>query len=293
MALLLAIGGLALSGCGSDNAGTPPKVVASNSQLADLVRQIGGSAASVTELAPAEVNPHTWMPPSDAAATLGAAAAVFHAGGQLEPWFDPLIKQAGSSADEVDLSKSAKLIGSGSDANDHWVTDIYNAKLAAKTVAATLTKLNPDAKETYAANLKAFTAAADKTDDELNYCSSLIDSSEQRVVAGHDDLAYLSKRYNFKVVAQIVNSGADAPTAHDQKRALREARRGRAKAVVPSWSEVDVEAGMIAQQLGVTKASVFSDSVSKLNPAAATLLGSITYTVKAIVAAVSRGKANC
>lgn len=286
-------GVLTTTGCGGGGVGTPPKVIASNSQIADLVKQVGGDAVNIAPLAPPAVNPHSWMPPSDAANLIKQAKLVFHAGGNLEPWFNSIYQQSGSTTSSVDLSQSVKLIGSGSKANDHWITDLDNAQLAAKKIADELTTANPKAAKTYSNNLAKFDSAARNTDETLVSCSTLVKPADRRVVAGHDDLAYLARRYQLKIVAKIVRSGEDVPTSADRDRAFRQAKAGKARVVAPSWSEVDTDAALLAQQLGVTKIAVFTDSLSDLTPSARTLLGSINYSVRAILLSVSNGKIKC
>jgi ABC-type Zn uptake system ZnuABC Zn-binding protein ZnuA len=289
--LAMAVG---VSGCGSDNgSGQAPKVVASNSQLLDLVSKIGAGAVNVTGMAPAAVNPHTWMPPSDSAATLKAAKIVFHNGGDLEPWFDPIVGQSNTSATVVDLSKSAKLIGKSENANAHWATDPRNAILAAKTVAAQLTKANPAAGELYKQNLAKFEKDASDLDTNLLLCTSRPAKKKMRVIAAHDDLGYLTARYEFKVVAKLVPSGADTPTQSDIDAAVSKGRAGGAAMVLNPWSEVDAAAGAVAQRLGITKSAVFTDALSDLTAGAKSLLGSIAYTVGLIVQTASNGKYHC
>lgn len=283
------------SGCGEANGpkGTPPNVVVSNSQLLDLVERIGGTSATYAGMAPPATNPHTWMPPSEAQDAFKKAKIIFHAGGDLEPWFGPTLKASGTDAEVIDLSKSVKLIGSGSTANGHWVTDLTNAQMAAKTVAQTLSAANPSGKSVYEENLKKFDEAARSADAPLQYCASLPSKSKKRIVAGHDDLDYIAKRYGFKIVAQMAQDGAQTPTASQNRQTLNKAKQQKARLVAPSWGELDAEAGTLAQQLGITKVSVFSDSTSNLTRVAESLVGSVAYTVNALVTGVSGGKHRC
>lgn len=289
LALVLAF---TAAGCGAGEESTPPKVIASNSQLLDLVQQIGGDQVSASGLAPAATNPHTWTPPSLAGDQLKAADVVFHAGGDLEPWFDAVKSVSQTKAEVIDLSKSVKTISRGGRVNGHWATDPTNAKLAAVKIAATLSSANPGGADAYSENLKKFEQAATEADELLQVCATKASPEQLRVVAGHDDLDYLAKRYGIKIVAKLAASGDQTPGPAQEARTLARAKSGDARLVSTPWGELDTQAALLAQKLDVTKVAVFTDALSNLTESAKSLLGSIGYTVGIIISSVNGGK-NC
>ncbi len=282
-----------LAGCGGSDESSTPKVLTSNSQLLGLVQQIGGDAAQATSLAPPAINPHNWQPPSLAAEEVKSADIVLHAGGDLEPWFAGVARAAAGAAEPVDLSQSVDLIKRGGRANGHWITDLENAKRAAAKIAELLKTANPDAAETYEKNLRAFDADATRADELLQVCTSTVGDKRLRVVAGHDDLDYLARRYGIKVVAKLAAAGQDTPDAARDSATRRRAERGGARVVTVPWGQLDTQAALLAQQLKVTKISIFTDSLSDLTEAAKSLIGSIVYSVNGIVSSVTGGKQHC
>lgn len=286
----------ALSGCGGssgEKSSSAPSVVATTSQMADLVSEIGGTEIKLTALAPPLVNTHTWQPPSDAAATVGKAKLVFRSGGDMDEWIEPVVRDAQATGKVVDLSKSAKLISSGGHVNSHWFTDLQNVKLAATVVASKLAAANPSGKDTYAKNLQVYLADVQDMDDSLMYCMGLPKGGKLRVVAGHDDLDYLSKHYGFSIVSQLVKRGKDTATDADASRTTREAKAGKAQVVTDPWGENDPQAAAVAFKLNRPKNAILTDATSDQNLAAKTLLRSVAYSINVIVSGATNGHVTC
>src|SRR5215813_7064545 len=92
--------GLALStaSCGSSAAtSTPsrPLVVATTTQLGDVVREIAGDRAVVHQILQPNSDPHEYEPrPADIRSTAGAKI-VFESGNGLDAWMGDVVKSAG------------------------------------------------------------------------------------------------------------------------------------------------------------------------------------------------------
>jgi ABC-type Zn uptake system ZnuABC Zn-binding protein ZnuA len=96
------------AGCGGGTGdGSDPgtvRAVATTTQVADLVREVGGEQVEVTQIMQPNTDPHDYEPrPSDVAA-FAEADIVFKSGGHLDEWSEQLIEDSGSSATVVDLS---------------------------------------------------------------------------------------------------------------------------------------------------------------------------------------------
>src|SRR4051794_37744630 len=73
-------------------------VVATTTQVADMVRTVGGDRVHVDGILHPNSDPHAYEPrPSDATALAGADL-VFRSGGELDQWLDQLIDSAGGGA---------------------------------------------------------------------------------------------------------------------------------------------------------------------------------------------------
>src|SRR5680860_62277 len=107
-ATALAAGTLLLTGaCGGDpspeggSAGVT--AVATTTQVADLVREVGGSRLEVSQILQPNSDPHGYEPrPSDAKA-IADADVIFQSGGDLDEWLGDLIDSSGASAPELSI----------------------------------------------------------------------------------------------------------------------------------------------------------------------------------------------
>lgn len=105
---VMVAGGSFLAGCGSgdgSDGGSEKTVsaIATTTQVADVVREVGGQRVEVTQLLQPNTDPHDYEPrPSDVEA-FPDADVVFINGGHLDEWVEELIDDSGSSARVVDL----------------------------------------------------------------------------------------------------------------------------------------------------------------------------------------------
>jgi ABC-type Zn uptake system ZnuABC Zn-binding protein ZnuA/ABC-type Mn2+/Zn2+ transport system permease subunit len=112
---------LVIAGCGGEAGGSDPdkvQAVATTTQVADIVREVGGDRVEVTQILQPNTDPHNYEPrPSDVAA-FAAAEIVFQSGGDLDEWTGKLIEDSGSNATVVDLSSELP-VGLEGGAHEH------------------------------------------------------------------------------------------------------------------------------------------------------------------------------
>src|SRR3954447_14953143 len=90
----------AIAGCTSTTGAGDGRlqVVATTTQVGDLVRQIAGDKANVTQILQPGSDPHESEPrPGDALAVAGAKL-VFSSGGDVDGWLGGVLAQAGGGA---------------------------------------------------------------------------------------------------------------------------------------------------------------------------------------------------
>src|SRR5215212_11680879 len=152
-AAVLLAAAVSVTGCGDGGGGTGDasvNVVATTTQVTDLVRNVGGDRVSVDSILRPNSDPHEYEPrPSDAAA-LSDADLVFRSGGDLDEWLDDVVDSAGGDADEVTLIDSVKTIGGeGGETDPHWWQNPRNAILAVAAIRDALIEADPGGRGGY------------------------------------------------------------------------------------------------------------------------------------------------
>lgn len=121
-AAALLVGAGLIAGCGgsgSGSSGDQVKVVATTTQVGDLVEQVGGDRVDLTTILQPNTDPHEYEPrPSDVKA-VADAELVFRSGGHLDDWADDIVADSGSGAEVIDLSEGLPVQLEGSEEHDH------------------------------------------------------------------------------------------------------------------------------------------------------------------------------
>lgn len=165
-ALPLAIASVALvaAGCGggTDDAAADGKiaVVASTNVWGSVVEAVGGDDVSVRSLInDSKGDPHSYADKPEDATLLTEAKLVVHNGGGYDDFFTKLVDAAGADAKQV---VAYDVAGLPEGENEHVWYDFATVKKVADSVATELGAIDPDNKDTYTANAKAFDGKLDE-----------------------------------------------------------------------------------------------------------------------------------
>ena len=196
-----------LLGAGLGQAASPSaplRVSATNSVVADFVRQVGGSRVQVNTVVPAGSDTHTFQPTTGAIRALAGSQVLFANGAGLEPWLPRL---AGAVHVPVqNLTAGLKLRpapdGHGQDPHAWWDAEL--AAGYARNVAAALGQLDPAGKTTYQHNLNSFTGQISSADRSAKSQFAKLPAAKKVIVTNHDSLHYFAARYGLKVVGSVI-----------------------------------------------------------------------------------------
>lgn len=236
MLAVLAAGALVI-GCGSEGGsggGPGPAVVATTTQVGDLVANVAGRRAEVKRLLHPNSDPHEYEPrPSDARA-LADAYVVFRSGGDVDSWLGDLIDSAGSDAQAVTLIDRVRRRGD----DPHWWQDPRNAVLAVGAIRDALSEADPEGRIAYRRNAAAYIRRLRRLDRWVARCLEAVPSSERRLVTTHDALGYFARRYGIEVIGALIPSLSTAaqPSAGDTEKLVRQIRDAGVNAIFPESS---------------------------------------------------------
>src|SRR3954464_7519207 len=106
LALLLAMATAAI-GCGAQTPDRPGTVdvVATTTQLGDIVRAVGGDAVAVHQILRPNTDPHDYEPRPDDIVKTARAELVVRSGDNLDAWMDEVIENAGGDPTVLDAGR--------------------------------------------------------------------------------------------------------------------------------------------------------------------------------------------
>jgi ABC-type Zn uptake system ZnuABC Zn-binding protein ZnuA len=293
VAALAAVFALALlAGCGGDSSSGGRTVVATTTQVADLVREVGGARTKVDGMLRPGGDPHDYEPrPSDVAA-VARAELVFRSGGEVDDWLGDVIDNAGGDAQVVSLIDSVDRL----DDDPHWWQDPRNGVRAVEVIRARLSKLDPGGRRAYRRNADRVERELRRLDRGIAACIARVPPAKRKIVTTHDALGYFARRYGIEVVGAVIPSLSTQAqaSAGDVQRLVDQIRREGVEAVFPETSvNPDIERA-IAREAGARIGEpLYADSLGAAGSPGETYAGALAADAGALVRGMSGGRLDC
>ena len=242
--LLLAFVGLAA--CSSqksstDSSSSKLNVVATNSIIADITKNIAGDKINLHSIVPVGQDPHEYEPLHEDVKKTSKADLIFYNGINLETggnaWFTKLVENAQKkeNKDYYAVSEGVDVIylegqnEKGKEDPHAWL-NLENGIIYAQNIAKRLIEKDPDNKATYEKNLKAYVEKLTALDKEAKEKFNNIPEEKKMIVTSEGCFKYFSKAYNVPS-AYIWEINTEEEGTPDQIKSLVEKLR---KTKVPS-----------------------------------------------------------
>jgi ABC-type Zn uptake system ZnuABC Zn-binding protein ZnuA len=307
-AIVLAVGACGggqepAAGSGGAGAGKQLKVVATTTQIADFVRNVGADGVQVTQIIQPNTDAHEYEPrPNDVESTAGADI-VFENGDNLDAWMGKLVEESGAKASVVDLGAvvPVKVPGEAegpeaSQYDPHWWHDPVNAAAAVEKIRDTLAGAEPARAEAFRANAAAYLAKLEALQDGIAGCFAPIAPSKRLLVTSHDAFNYFAKRFGITVVGAVIPSQTTEaqPSSKELVELAKLVRDKHVAAVFPEESLNPALAKRIAEETGARADLVlYGDSLGPAGSAGDTYLKMEQANADAMATAFSGGKSSC
>jgi zinc/manganese transport system substrate-binding protein len=298
LALLLVAVAVA-TGCGSDSgSGSDANVsaVATTTEVADLVRNVGGERVDVHGLLSPGADPHGYEPrPSDATSIVDAAV-VFKSGGEVDEWLDELVANAGGDAEVIDLIDSVRTIEVDGETDPHWWQDPRNAVLAVAAIRDALSDADPDGRRVYERNAAAYSRELRRLDEEIGACIEKVPAAKRKLVTTHDSLGYFARRYGVEVIGSVIPSLSTQaqPSAGDIAELVDQVRDEEVEAVFPEAGTSERLEKALAREAGAQVGEpLWADTLGDEGSGAETYLGAMAANTAALVDGMSGGSVSC
>src|ERR671922_892020 len=288
------------TGCGdsdSQASGAELTVVATTTQVADFVRNVGGDRVDVHGILGTNADPHEYEPrPSDVGA-IGDAPVVFKSGGDIDAWLDELIENAGGDPRVVTLIDSVHRIeGEHGETDPHWWEDPRNTIRAVAVIRDALIEADPDGRATYERNAGAYLRRLQALDREIADCMRRVPADKRRLVTTHDALGYFADRYDVEVVGALIPSLSTQaqPSARDIDELVDQIRREGVEAIFPETALNQRLENAVSREAGAkVGGQLWADALGPDGSDAETYLDAMRKNTNTMAEGMSGGAVSC
>jgi manganese/iron transport system substrate-binding protein len=286
-AAFMAVVVLAAAGCTQTAIAKPPPgtiaVVATTTQMQDLVRNVGGGRVHVVGILQPNVDPHDFEPTPSTVVALTGAKLVVESGVGLDAWADQLVASAGTSAPVFDAAAGLPIRGD----DPHWWGDPTLVERAAAALARRLGEVDPGHRAAYARNGARYIRQVARMDAENRRLVATVPPADRKLVTNHDAFGYLAAHYRIRVVGSVFPalSTAAQPSAQDVASLIGRIRAQHVRAIFTESSlDPAVERQIGAEAGARVFADLYGDSLGPAGSPGATYLGMERWNVRAMVA---------
>lgn len=180
-------------------------VVATNSIIADMVKEVGAGQVSVKSLVPVGTDPHEYEPLPEDIKQASEADVVFYNGLNLETgngWFNKLMETADKKENEdyFAVSKEVEpihLTGNMKQEDPHAWLNISNGILYVKEIQHVLSEKDPENKDSYQKNADAYIKQLEELDTTAKDAFADIPNEKKLLVTSEGAFKYFSKAYDL------------------------------------------------------------------------------------------------
>ena len=287
LSLLLVLGVL-VAGCGEGDGAAPGTltVVATTTQAADLVRNVGEDVEVVGLLAP-NTDPHEYeVRPRDLQA-LAEADLVVRSGGDLDEWLGEAIEGSGTDAPVLTLSDGG---------DPHWWQDPRAAVRAVGEIERALSEADSGRAAAYSEAARAYTQRLRALDHAVADCIAEVPAAQRKLVTTHDAFGAYARRYGIEVIGAVIPSMSTSgqPSAGETAELIETILRENIKAIFAEHSiDAKVERA-IARETGARVGdALWADTLGPPGSGGETYVDSIAANTRALVEGFSGGKLSC
>lgn len=270
------------------------KVLAAESFLADITRNVTGSRATVDSLMPLGMDPHAFEPvPSDVVKIAESRLIIINGGG-IESWLQKLIKNAGGDHTVIEASaglvsrtaREGEVIPDETGGDPHFWLDPISVIHYVENIRDGLSSIDPDGKDEYAKNAETYIGQLKELDAALREQAQSVPAEKRLIVTNHESFGYFADRYGFTVIGTIVpgvSTGA-SPSAQQLARLVDHIKSTGASVIFLEAGTNPQMADQIAKETGVKVVTdLYTHSVTDANGKAPTYIAMMKYNMARIV----------
>jgi len=271
----------------------PIKVGTTVGMVADIVKEVAGSQAVVTNIIGAGVDPHVYNPTRGDVAVLMKSDIIFYSGLLLEGQMTEILTKVGAKKPVhavSELLQKEYLIHDDTTNHDdpHVWMDVKGWSKAVEVVARALADFDPPNAAYYGRNAESYLGRLRELDEYARKAIASIPENRRVLVTAHDAFNYLSRAYGIEVLGiQGISTESEAGLKDINRIVdLLVTRSVPAVFVETSVSDKNVKAlieGAAARGHRVTiGGELFSDAMGSPGTYEGTYIGMIDHNVTTI-----------
>jgi zinc/manganese transport system substrate-binding protein len=242
------------------------KVVTTLTDLKSITEFIGGNRVDVFAIATGYQNPHFVDPKPSYILKLAHADMFVTVGLDLETgWVPPLLNSARNAKIQkggdgyTDASVNVPLLqvptsinrGEGDIhiyGNPHYWLDPANGKFIAQNIFNTLSRLDPDHRDMFQANLNRFNETIDAKIKE--WTGKLASYKNTKVIVYHNEWPYFEQRFGLHIMDYLEPKPGIPPTPSQLAKVIGEMKRDNIKIIINSPYFTTEDANLVARNAG-------------------------------------------
>jgi ABC-type Zn uptake system ZnuABC Zn-binding protein ZnuA len=283
--------------------GPPPvpasglRVIATETFLADIARQVAGSRFTVDALIPYGLDPHGFEPTPQDIARVSESDILIVNGAGAEGWLEPMLANIGGQRRLIVASNGlqsrpvdilVKSAGSQGEDPHFWLDPVLVVRYV-ENIRDGFLAADPDGESQFRSNAEQYIAQLRALDGWIRTRVSAIPASRRLLVTNHETFGYFADRYGFRIVGTIlpgVSTDAE-PTAQQLAQLTDRIRSSGVKAIFLEQGTNAQMADQLARETGVKVIdNLLTHSTTPPDGDAPTYLDMLKFDVNAIVDAL-------
>jgi ABC-type Zn uptake system ZnuABC Zn-binding protein ZnuA len=283
----------AASGCTTTKLGGAPgqiTVVATTTQMQDMVRNVGGGRVHLVGILKPNVDPHDFEPTPATAVALAGAKLVVESGVGVDSWADQLVASAASGT-PVFVASDGLPVRHGDSAepagDPHWWHDPTLFERAVAAFARRLGEIDPGGRAVYQHNADRYAARIQAMDRANVQLIATVPRGQRRLVTNHDAFGYFAAHYGITIIGSVLPSLSTAaqPSAKGVADLIERIRGSHVRAIFTESSINPSLEQRIASEAGVrVYANLYGDTLGPPGSPGATYISMERWNMRAMVA---------